>query len=352
MNLSVRPIDVNPIPRPPWAEVLDEPTLHLWGRLEATKDDPLGPTVHPPKPPLRALPVLQAVKATSLDLSNLIRQRSAVGLLGEGGASPAHQRRETERERYDAHGRRDVGEAAAPVKVRPERSGRPRWIRASRVPYHRVMVRALVVALAVALAPVAARATVIRPLTVAALADRADLVVRARVGEQWSDWAEDGRRIFTWTQLEVLEGWAGSPGDAVVVRTLGGVVGDIGMRISGTPSFSTGAEVVVFLRERADVFEVVGMSQGKFDVVDGQAVPDVAGLAFAPTDPAAPPPPLTPLPLAELRSRVRAQVGLTPLAPAVPSAPPAPAAPAPPSSPSTPSIPSLPAPADPGSQIE
>ena len=362
VNRSVRPIDVNAIPRPPRAEVLDEPALHLRGRLEAPEDDPLGPSVDAAKPPFRPLPVLQAVKATFLDLPDFVGQRSAVGLLGEGGASPAHQRRETERERYDAHGRRDVGEAAAPVKTRAGQTAHERWIRPSGVPYHSHMIRALTAALlaafAVGFAPTAARATVVRPLTVAALTEQADAVVRARVGEQWSDWAEGGRRIFTWTQLEVLEAWTGDVGEAVVVRTMGGVVGDIGMRVSGTPRFATGAEVVVFLRAGADVFEVVGMSQGKFDVRGGDAIPDVHGLAFADHDPDAPTPPLPTLPVADLRTRVLARAGLLPLAPpseapSAPLAPPAPGAPDAPAGVEPPAVPpTLPVPATPGAEPE
>jgi hypothetical protein len=221
----------------------------------------------------------------------------------------------------------------------------------------RALAAALLAASAVGLVPTAARATVMRPLTLAALTEQADAVVRARVGEQWSDWAEDGRRIFTWTQLEVVEAWTGDVGEAVVVRTMGGVVGDLGMRVSGTPRFVTGAEVVVFLREGSDVFEVVGMSQGKFDVRNGEAVPDVHGLAFTAPEPDAKTPPLRALAVAELRSRVLAQAGLLPLmppseAPSAPLAPPTPDAPNGVEPPAVPPTPTFPAPTTSGSEPE
>lgn len=206
-----------------------------------------------------------------------------------------------------------------------------------------------------------ADATVIRPLTLSGLVERADRVVRARVRGAWSAWASDERRIFTWTELEVLETWTGAVEDAVVVRTLGGVVGEIGMKVSGTPQFSPGAEVVVFLRaaragaaaDEPATFEVVGMSQGKFDVDAGQAVPDGQGLAFAQPRPDAPTPPLPTLPVDELRARVVAQAGLLPVERSpgrVPLAPPVPSAPTAPNQPPAPVVPS--APSAPGFETE
>lgn len=205
---------------------------------------------------------------------------------------------------------------------------------------------------AAGIAPVgAARATVIVPHSLASLTQDAARVVRARVGAQWSDWGGDRRQIFTWTELEVLETWVGDASDdALVVRTLGGAVGDIGMRVSGSPEFQAGAEVVVFLRvseREPGAFEVVGMSQGKFDVHGDRAVPDLRGLALA--DPRGRPgfEPLVAMDVATLAARVRAHAGVEarPLAPpSAPNAPPVPRAPDVPTSPSTPPIPGTEAP--------
>jgi hypothetical protein len=73
------------------------------------------------------------------------------------------------------------------------------------------------------------------------------------------------------------------------VRTIGGEVGKIGMRVSGVEKFTPNEEVVVFLRRDPgdqQLFQTVGMSQGKFSVqheAKGRAVliPSVEGLAFA-----------------------------------------------------------------------
>jgi len=51
------------------------------------------------------------------------------------------------------------------------------------------------------------------------------------------------------------------------VRRLGGKVGGIGMRTIGEVEFVDGEEVFLFVRRAADVYQVVGLSQGKFRIV-------------------------------------------------------------------------------------
>lgn len=150
--------------------------------------------------------------------------------------------------------------------------------------------------LALALTGVAAGdagATVAIALSVEDMAVRADTVVRATVRGQMSAWDEAHRRIHTYTELEVTETWVGEAPPTVVVRTLGGVVGEIGMRVSGMARFRSGEDVVLFLRTDPlgggdDQFEVVGLSQGKFRVESSEAgamaVPSTEGLALAHAD--------------------------------------------------------------------
>ncbi len=107
------------------------------------------------------------------------------------------------------------------------------------------------------------------------------------------------------------------------------------MQVSGTPRFTLGEEVVVFLRNDpvdATQFQVIGMSQGKFHVErpekDGAfAVPSVEGLAFAKPgsdgrmkiDPTAVD--AGRIPLGTIRDRVQAAVGSTPARPTQPQTP-------------------------------
>jgi hypothetical protein len=145
--------------------------------------------------------------------------------------------------------------------------------------------------LTLSLASLEAKATIVVPMTIEQMAAESACVTRGRVVSQQAAWDEAHRRIYTYTEIQVLERIhsKGSVPDTVVVRTLGGEVGEIGMKVSGTPKFEVGEEVVVFLRHDPvdeHQFQVVGMSQGKFAVERADkgaiyAVPSVEGLAFA-----------------------------------------------------------------------
>ena len=184
----------------------------------------------------------------------------------------------------------------------------------------RSLVTALTVSLVlVALAP-AARATIMLPLSLEDLTRQSAAVVRARVVDQSAAWDEGHQRIYTRTTLQPIDPihqTAKLPGQ-LVVRSLGGEVGEVGMQVAGTPSFTLGEEVLVFLRADPGapaLFQVVGMAQGKYHIeheAKGRviAVPSVEGLAFAKpgadgvirVDPSVPDP--TRIPLEELRRRI------------------------------------------------
>lgn len=115
-----------------------------------------------------------------------------------------------------------------------------------------------------------ARATVVEALDLDTLVKDADEVVLARVIKQWSHYDERGR-IVTDFQMQVEESVKGDsqPGAAVVVRKLGGVVGDRGMRISGEPSFTEGEVVLVFgSHGKKPYLRPVGMGQGTMRVYE------------------------------------------------------------------------------------
>ncbi|MCK6548220.1 hypothetical protein L6R52_20390 [Myxococcota bacterium] len=183
----------------------------------------------------------------------------------------------------------------------------------------------LVAALALSAASATAHATVMIPLSIEDLAVKSAAVVRARVLSSEAAWDTQKQRIYTTTTLEVLD-----PIHAkselprqITIRTLGGEVGKIGMKVSGTEKFTLNEEVVVFVRRDPVVttaFQVIGMSQGKYHVereASGGvvAIPSVEGLAFVRpqgasgtlmVDPSTPPP--SRIPLAQLRERVLAAV--------------------------------------------
>lgn len=138
-----------------------------------------------------------------------------------------------------------------------------------------------------------ATATIIVPQSVEEMAVASTAVVRAKVLQRQAAWDKDHRRIHTHTELQVLETVHSRQAvtGSVVIRTMGGEVGDIGMRVAGVARFEVGEEVLVFLTPDpldAGEFQVVGMSQGKYRIdrsgAEPMAVGSVEGLAFARRD--------------------------------------------------------------------
>ncbi len=120
-----------------------------------------------------------------------------------------------------------------------------------------------------------AGATTLVAADVPSLSRTADRIVQATVSHLESRWTGDHLRIITEVTLDVSETLKGSASSQVRVIQPGGIVGDVGQRVSGLASFEPGEEVVVFLQQRAgDSFLVAGMAQGKFKVdrsSDGKA---------------------------------------------------------------------------------
>lgn len=219
----------------------------------------------------------------------------------------------------------------------------------------RVAVLSFLAFLAVGSEP--AWATIVVPMTLEDMSRGCTAAIRGRVVTHRSQWDEAHRKIHSYTEIEVLETLVGASaaGTRMTVRTLGGVVGEIGMNVAGSARFVEGEEVVVFVRrDRLDEarFVVMGMSQGKFRV-DRQgpvpmAVRETGGLAFAKPSAEGR---LTveerqaesQLALDQLRTRVRS-ARTTPLpSPSVPVGPNPPAVPPSPTTPQSPAVPQAPA---------
>jgi hypothetical protein len=88
-------------------------------------------------------------------------------------------------------------------------------------------------------------------------------------GESWSRWETSGksRRIVTYHRLSVTQSLDGRPpaDSSVLVRTLGGRVGDIGQLVHGEAQLVPGEQTVLFLTEDADgVLGVTAMAQGHY----------------------------------------------------------------------------------------
>jgi len=166
-------------------------------------------------------------------------------------------------------------------------------------------MRVALVALAV-LAGQPALAAKARPVSVEALARDADAVVEAQVEGKQSRWAADRRHLYTVVTLRVVQALRGKAPARLVVRVPGGMVGDIGQHVDAAAEFSAGERAVVFLRRhRGGLWRVHGSGLGKFRIEGSQALPSTEGISFADGTVAPGERLVEPMPLEELKRRVR-----------------------------------------------
>lgn len=123
------------------------------------------------------------------------------------------------------------------------------------------------VSLLIALPPQHARASIVQAMSMQEMVADADHVVLATVVDQEARRDALGRIVTDYT-LRVSESLRGGTpeGGTLVVRRLGGVLGDLGMQIEGEAHFELGEEIILFARDVSGVMRPVGMSQGVLPV--------------------------------------------------------------------------------------
>jgi hypothetical protein len=124
----------------------------------------------------------------------------------------------------------------------------------------------------------AAEASIARAVTVGELLYRSRYVLVGTSLDAFCRWERIGKRsrIVTYRVLRVDRPLDGRPPDTseLMVRTLGGSVGDLGQIVHGEAVITLGAKSALFLHEVApDVLAVTGMAQGCYPVV-----PDLHGV--------------------------------------------------------------------------
>jgi hypothetical protein len=127
-----------------------------------------------------------------------------------------------------------------------------------------------------------AEATVLLALDLDTLAQKADMVIRAKVlSAQAKKVGENPGRIMTDIELKSLECWKGTCPEVVTAVVAGGQKGAVEQRLSGSAQFTPGEECVVFLKAHGrHRFRVLGMAQGKYrlernaDLGEPVAVPE------------------------------------------------------------------------------
>jgi len=103
------------------------------------------------------------------------------------------------------------------------------------------------------------------------MSENADLIVTGKVINQNSSWNKDKTRIYTQATIQVEESLKGNTGgSSVVVRYLGGEVGDVGELYSHMPKFEDQEEVLVFLKKNNNNidYKVFNGENGKISVIN------------------------------------------------------------------------------------
>ena len=127
--------------------------------------------------------------------------------------------------------------------------------------------RALVFAAAVALAPIAAQATIATAKSFDDKVENASAIVLGRCLDQQSRWDDSHKLILTYTTFRVEKMIKGQPAQEFTVVTPGGVVGTTAQDVVGVPRFSKGDDHVVFVRNTRAGPTVLYFEQGAYEVV-------------------------------------------------------------------------------------
>ena len=127
---------------------------------------------------------------------------------------------------------------------------------------------------------VSSNATTVQRLGLEDLVKKAHTIVVGRVTGSRTYWTPDHKIILTNYTIAVNENIKGQPSSSIEVTTIGGKIGDLELQVSGMPSFQKGENAVVFVEESRGYQTIVGLSQGKFTVTNGEVSNTVDALSF------------------------------------------------------------------------
>jgi hypothetical protein len=125
----------------------------------------------------------------------------------------------------------------------------------------------------------AAFATTVVKMDLPVLVNKAESIVQGQVEQVYVQWDADRKLAFTYASVRVEDPLKGERRRTVLIRQVGGTVGSMTIHVAGMPRFSTGDRVIVFLKDQQDgTFQVLGLNQGKYEIVNGNAVSNLSGL--------------------------------------------------------------------------
>jgi hypothetical protein len=137
--------------------------------------------------------------------------------------------------------------------------------------------------------PRVASATMARAIRLPELVGLSRFALVGTATDAYSRWETVGktRRIVTYVRLEVTQPIDGRPppDTSLMVRTLGGRVGDIGQLVHGEARFELGAASVVFVAPDTDgVLGITAMAQGHYPLqLDPDSIPRLSPSPNMPT---------------------------------------------------------------------
>jgi hypothetical protein len=114
-----------------------------------------------------------------------------------------------------------------------------------------------------------ASASIVVRLTLGELVQQADLIVLGRCEGTSSEWGAKGKSIVTNVTIAAERCFKVSDCPPLIrIRQEGGTVDGLTMTVNGEPQFRAQERVLLFLeRTSSSFYRVVGMSQGKFSVI-------------------------------------------------------------------------------------
>jgi hypothetical protein len=129
---------------------------------------------------------------------------------------------------------------------------------------HSVVLAFAFAVMANMVANIAAGAT-LEQLSVEQMAQKATAIVRGRVSGCTGEMR--GSVIYTRCTVAVTERWKGQTPPETDFITPGGAAQGLVQIFTGTPKFTNGDEHVLFLwAGRSGIYQIIGLSQGKFDL--------------------------------------------------------------------------------------
>ena len=123
-------------------------------------------------------------------------------------------------------------------------------------------------------APMQTVATTVLPVSLQKMSSTAEFIFLGKVISNESRIDDVSGQIATFTTFEVLRTVKGNPGTTHTIKQIGGQLPDSDRRliIKGVPQFHLDREYIVFLPKQSKLGfnSPVGLSQGKFDVLENE----------------------------------------------------------------------------------